>query len=290
VDRLTLAAPAKLNLRLLVGPLGEDGYHPVRTLMVALPDLADTVTVEGAAERSVACEGIDGPANLAWHALEALERRVGALPPLAVRIVKRIPAQSGLGGGSSDAAATLVAADRLLGLGLGTNDLEAVAAEVGSDVPFFVRGGASWAAGRGEVLAPAAAPPFAALLARPAGGLATAAVYAAFDRMRPPDPADDTPAPERSRDLPGWTRNDLWQAALALRPGLGRVARALRAAGARETLLCGSGSAVAGLFEELADARDAAARLDPRLVLGAVAFPGASAAGPAPRLDRGPAR
>src|SRR5262249_32758917 len=86
VGRLTLAAPAKLNLRLLVGPRGADGYHPVRSLIVALPDLADTVTVERAAERSVACEGMDGPANLAWHALDALERRVGALPPLAVRI------------------------------------------------------------------------------------------------------------------------------------------------------------------------------------------------------------
>jgi 4-diphosphocytidyl-2-C-methyl-D-erythritol kinase len=287
VDRLTLAARPKLNLRLLVGPVGADGYHPVRTLLVELRGLEDAVTVERAAERSVRCDGLDGPANLAWRALDALERHVGALPPLAVHIEKRIPARAGLGGGSSDAAAALVGASRLLGVGLDPADLERVAAEVGSDVPFFVRGGVRWATGRGEVLAHGAAPAFAALLARPDQGLSTAEVYAAFDRMRPPAPPDDTPAPARAPDLPAWVRNDLWGPALALRPGLGGVARALRAAGARATLLCGSGSAVAGLFDDLQAARNAAARLHPRLVLGAVDFPGWTGRDPSERRDRG---
>ena len=182
VDRVILHAPAKINLRLAVGPRGEDGYHPLTTLMVALAGVADIVTAQRADRRVVACPGLEGPANLAWKALDVLEAEVGRALPLEVRIEKGIPAQAGLGGGSSDAAATLVAADRIHGLGLGDQGLERVAAEVGSDVPFFVRAGAQWARGRGERLRPAFAPAFTAVLAKAPGGLSTAAVYAAFDQ------------------------------------------------------------------------------------------------------------
>ena len=246
--RLTLEAPAKLNLRLLVGPRGADGYHPLESLMVALEGLSDTVEVRPAPGRAVICPGIEGPANLAWRALDELEAEVDRPLPLEVRIEKRIPAQAGLGGGSSDAAAVLRAADRLHGLGLEPERLEAVAARVGSDVPFFVRGGAQWARGRGELLEPASAPRFAALLAMPGYGLPTPAVYAAFDRLPAPPPGDGRPAPDALPALAGWVRNDLWAPALALRPALGAVARGLRAAGAEAVLLCGSGSALAGLF------------------------------------------
>ncbi|MEW6583219.1 MAG: 4-(cytidine 5'-diphospho)-2-C-methyl-D-erythritol kinase, partial [Actinomycetota bacterium] len=92
MDALILDAPAKLNLRLLVGPLQPDGYHPVRTLLVALDGLCDTVTVARAAERTVRCPGIDGEANLAWRALDALEQRAGRPLPVSVSIDKRIPA------------------------------------------------------------------------------------------------------------------------------------------------------------------------------------------------------
>ena len=122
---LTLPAPPKVNLRLLVGPRRDDGYHPLRTLMVALDGPVDRVTVSRADARRVTCPGIAGPANLAWAALDALQEEMDdALPPLAVDIEKVLPAQAGLGGGSSDAATTLVAADRLLGLGLGAERLE----------------------------------------------------------------------------------------------------------------------------------------------------------------------
>ncbi|MDX6554407.1 MAG: 4-diphosphocytidyl-2-C-methyl-D-erythritol kinase [Miltoncostaeaceae bacterium] len=257
MDRLTLEAPAKLNLRLLVGPLGADGYHPLESLMVALDGLADTVHARVAPARAVTCPGIEGPANLAWRALDELEREAGRPLPLEVRIEKRIPAQAGLGGGSSDAAAALRAADELYGLGLGPARLEAVAARVGADVPFFVRGGCQWARGRGELLEPAPAPRFAALLAMPGFGLSTPAVYRAFDRLPAPPAGDGRPAPAGLPALAGWVRNDLWPPALALRPGLGAVARALRAAGAETALLCGSGSAVAGLFEDAAAAERA---------------------------------
>jgi 4-diphosphocytidyl-2-C-methyl-D-erythritol kinase len=262
---LTLEAPAKLNLRLLVGPRRADGYHEVRTLMVALEGLADRVTVAPAEARAVSCPGLDGPANLAWRALDALERVVGRRLDCAVTIDKRIPAGAGLGGGSSDAAATLVGANRLLGLGLGEADLEEVGAVVGADVPFFVRGGARWATGRGERLAvePVPEPSFAAVLAMPLAGLSTPAVYAAFDRLRPPPPDDGRPAPDAMPPLAAWARNDLWPAALALRPSLGALARALRAAGADAALLCGSGSAIAGLVGDRGAAERARALLPP---------------------------
>jgi 4-diphosphocytidyl-2-C-methyl-D-erythritol kinase len=281
VSGVRISAPAKLNLRLLVGPRGDDGYHPLRTLMVALDGLADTVTVAAAAERRVTCPGIDGPRNLAWRALAELEREAGRPLPTAVVIGKRIPVQAGLGGGSSDAAAALVGADRIHGLGLGPARLERVAARVGSDVPFFVRAGAQWAEGRGERLRPASVPPFAALLAKPAAGLSTAAVYRAFDRLPPPPPpprGDEIVAGSRNdpdqdevvagssndpyrHEVVARSRNDLWGAALALAPGLGATARALAAAGADRVLLCGSGSCLAGLFRNGAGAEEAAARM-----------------------------
>jgi 4-diphosphocytidyl-2-C-methyl-D-erythritol kinase len=261
VDRLELAAPAKLNLRLLVGPAREDGYHPIRSLMVALEGLEDAVAVVAADRRSVRCAEADGPANLAWRALDALEARAGRPLPCAVTIDKRIPARAGLGGGSSDAAAVLVAADRLFGLGLGPAELEGIAAEVGSDVPFFVRGGAQWAEGRGERLAPAPMPGFAAVVVMPGFGLATGDVYTAFDGLPGPAPDDGRPVPGGMPELAGWVRNDLWPAARLLRPELAGIADELGRAGCRAALLCGSGAAVAGLVADRGEAERVRERL-----------------------------
>jgi 4-diphosphocytidyl-2-C-methyl-D-erythritol kinase len=230
----------------------------VTTLMIALDGLADALEVRRAAERRVRCPDIEGPDNLVWTALDALESAVGHPLPVEVEIDKRIPSRAGLGGGSSDAAAALVAVDRLYGLGLGEEGLEAVAARVGSDVPFFVRGGSQWAEGRGERLRPAAAPEFAALLVKAEAGLSTEAVYRAFDRLPPPAPHPPGEPPPRLPALAAWARNDLWPAALALEPRLGAGARALAAAGARAVLLCGSGSCLAGLYPDRPSAAAAA--------------------------------
>lgn len=286
MERLTLLAPAKLNLRLLVGPLGHDGYHPITSLMVALDGLADTVRAERRDARTVICPGMDGPANLAWRALDALEAEVGRPLPLEVVIDKRIPAEAGLGGGSSDAAATLVAADRLHGLALGADRLEAVAARVGSDVPFFIRGGCQWARGRGERLRPARRPDFAALLVKPPLGLSTARVYAAFDRVPAPALPEPSEPPPGLPALAGWVRNDLWAPALALAPSLGAIARALAVAGARATLLCGSGSCIAGIFPDRAAAEAAAPGVPPG-ALRAVVVPTLDSGDARPAHDRG---
>jgi 4-diphosphocytidyl-2-C-methyl-D-erythritol kinase len=276
---LTLPAPAKVNLRLLVGPRRDDGYHPLRTLMVALDGPVDRVTVSRADARRVTCPGIAGPANLAWAALDALQEEMDdALPPLAVDIEKVLPAQAGLGGGSSDAATTLVAADRLLGLGLGAERLERAAARVGSDVPFFIRGGAQWATGRGEELQPATAPAFECVLVAPVTGLSTAGVYAAFDALPAPPPDDHVPAPRDATGLDAWCRNDLWPAARSLQPSLDRLHHELRAAGAAPALLCGSGSAMCGVARDPGGADDLAAhmrRAAPHAVVLRARFPGA---------------
>ncbi len=256
-DIVRETAPAKINLALHVGPPRGDGYHPVRTLMVALDGLSDTVEVWHADARWVECPGIDGPSNLAWKALDALERLTGNPLRLHVRIDKRIPSPAGLGGGSSDAAATLRAARTLCALDLDDAALEQVAAEVGSDAPFFVRGGAQWATGRGERLNPTELPRFWGVITHPVGRLSTPDVYATFDRM---GGASDlsTPAPllhEWWRDPA--CRNDLWRPALALAPRLGTMARALAAGGSDRVLLCGSGGAMVGLFRDEAAARAA---------------------------------
>jgi 4-diphosphocytidyl-2-C-methyl-D-erythritol kinase len=259
MDSVSIEAPAKLNLRLLVGPVRPDGYHPIRSLMVALAGLSDTVTIAPASSRVVDCAGLDGPANLAWQALDVLEREVGHPLPCLVQITKRIPQQAGLGGGSSDAAAVLVGANRMFGLGLAESQLEQIGSQVGSDVPFFVRGGAQWAEGRGERLSPAAIPDFAAVILAPEPGLSTAAVYSAFDALPKPPDNDQVGVPAGMPELAGWVRNDLWAAAISLQPELAAVSEDLCAHGAATTLLCGSGSAVAGLFDTAARA-DAAAR------------------------------
>jgi 4-diphosphocytidyl-2-C-methyl-D-erythritol kinase len=254
VDRLTLSAPAKLNLRLLVGRLQPDGYHPIRSLMIALDGLDDTVTVRRAAQRAVRCEGLDGDANLAWRALDALEADVGRRLPCVVEIDKRIPTQAGLGGGSSDAAATLVGVNQIFNLGLGDARLERIAAAVGSDAPFFIRGGAQWAEGRGERLIPASAPTFAAVIVKPPFGLATADVYREFDRLPSPRSDDGGEPSSAMPELGSWLRNVLWDAAVSLQPELRVWDERLRAAGSQATLLCGSGSALAGVCADAASA------------------------------------
>jgi 4-diphosphocytidyl-2-C-methyl-D-erythritol kinase len=252
---LTLTAPSKLNLLLRVGPPGGDGYHPVRSLMVALDQPHDTVRVARGSRRLVDCPMAPGPENLAWTALDALEAHVGRSLPVEVSIAKTIPAQAGLGGGSSDAATALKAANALHSCGLSDAALERVAAQVGSDVAFFVKGGAQWAEGRGERLRPALVPKDLHVVVVDSGvELPTGAVYAAHDRAAPR--GLDSGAQEIGV-------NDLWPAALGLRPRLGRVARDLRVAGADRTLLCGSGGAVAGLFVTRHAAEAAAEELSP---------------------------
>lgn len=196
---MRVQAPAKTNLFLEALRRREDGFHELDTVFCALA-LADELELEPrpGGELALTVSGDPtvpaDPTNLAWRAADALRREAGR-PELGARlhISKNIPAGGGLGGGSSDAAATLVALDRLWGLDLGAARLHALAAGLGSDVPFFLEGGLQRGRGRGERLErlPAPARPLHLVLVFPPFGCATPRVYKALgpflpDRGGPP--------------------------------------------------------------------------------------------------------
>ncbi len=155
MSEVTLAAPAKINLTLEVLGRRGDGYHDLASIMVAV-DLADEVTVGDSDELSIECDvpSLSGPDNLGLRAAGRLVEELGRAGGARVRIAKRIPEAAGLGGGSSDAAAVLIGLTRLWRTGMTARDLTPLAAELGSDVPFFLHGGTAMVQGRGEVVRP----------------------------------------------------------------------------------------------------------------------------------------
>jgi 4-diphosphocytidyl-2-C-methyl-D-erythritol kinase len=270
---VTVRVPAKLNLALLVGPAGADGYHRLATVFAAL-DLYDTVTAVPARDLSLVVTGPEGagvPAdhtNLAWRAAVAVAGQARRPAAVALRIDKHIPVAAGLAGGSADAAATLLACDRLWQLGLADTELSALAAGLGSDVPFALHGGTAAGTGRGEQLTPLAAPALHWVLAVADGALSTPAVYAELDRLRPqadePVLGEDLPAAVLAGDphrLASLLRNDLQPAALSLAPYLAATLAAGTSAGALAGLVSGSGPSCAFLAADGAHASTLAAAL-----------------------------
>lgn len=270
-DPVEELAYAKLNLVLHVGPPQPDGRHPICSIFASL-DLADDVHVRlgDAPTDTVECEGVEGP-NLAAAALAAFRAEVPSLPPLDMRIHKRIPVAAGLGGGSADAAAALRAANRLAGDPLDHAALRALAVTLGSDVPSQVEPGHALVAGTGEVVEPIALPPLAAVLVPQAEGLSTADVYAQLDRMEGWREQLDVEAVRATLDSDpsSWElafENDLQPAALALRPELVSVIDRLRAAGALVARVSGSGPTCFGLFGDRAAAEATAEAMPGALV------------------------
>jgi 4-diphosphocytidyl-2-C-methyl-D-erythritol kinase len=260
-----ILAPAKLNLCLFLGPRRDDGLHSLCSLFEPLT-LADEIEVSAAERDEVACPGVEGE-NLAARALAGLRERGWDRPPLRIAIQKRIPVAAGLGGGSADAAAVLRLAAGEVG------DLEALAAELGADVPSQLVPAAALVQGAGERVERLPAPaPHAVVLLPDGGGLGTAEVFAEADRLglgrgeeelaelatRLREAAGDGASPLAYAAL---LANDLEPAARSLRPGIGAALDALRDAGAPLTFLTGSGPTVVGLFPTLADATHSAAIL-----------------------------
>ncbi|MCL6451656.1 MAG: 4-(cytidine 5'-diphospho)-2-C-methyl-D-erythritol kinase [Acetobacteraceae bacterium] len=268
-------APAKVNLFLRVLGRRGDGYHELETVFFAL-SLSDRVTLretgsglEVRADRAGVPSGQSNlcyrAASLLWQRAIAEERgRARQALGLRVHITKRIPVGAGLGGGSSDAAATLVGLNRLWDLGFSLSELEAAAAQVGSDVPFCLRGGTALGRGRGERLEPLPAPPPAWLVvAEPGFRVSTPVAYAWLDQLRsaPPRGARGRPPrPEpavgamvealRSQDLrlvAAALYNSFEAAVLPRYPLVARIRDALLAAGALGALMSGSGPAVFAL-------------------------------------------
>lgn len=252
-DGLVLAAPAKLNLFLEVVGKRPDGYHDLATLMVAV-DLYDTLELRPRGNGGLVLEcdppGLPtGPQNLVYQAADRLRRRADR-PDLgaSIRLVKRIPAQAGLAGGSSDAAAALLGLNRVWELGLPKPELAAVAAEVGSDVAFFLDLPAAWCTGRGEIVSPEpAATSFCVVLVCPPVGLGTAEVYRRVQVPQSPVDGSAARAAFRAGDpdrLGAALFNRLQPAAFGLAPAVETVYRRLAGLNPAGCLMTGSGSAV----------------------------------------------
>ncbi len=259
-------APAKLNLCLYLGPRRDDGLHELCSLFEPLA-LADLIEVSGAEADEVHCPGVDGE-NLAARALAGLRRRGWDRPPRRIEIEKRIPVAAGLGGGSADAAAVLrLAAGEV-------PDLDLLAAEIGADVPSQIEPTLALVRGVGERVERLPDPkPHAVVLLPGVGGLSTADVFAEADRLglgRDLAELEDLATRLRAAagagasplSYPELLHNDLEPAARSLRPEIGEALDTLRAAGAPVALLTGSGPTAFGVFESLAAAREAAARID----------------------------
>jgi 4-diphosphocytidyl-2-C-methyl-D-erythritol kinase len=264
-----LHAPAKLNLCLYLGRRRGDGLHELCSLFEPLA-LADLLTVEPAERDEVLCPGVEGAPeeNLAARALAALREAGWERGPLRIEVEKRIPVAAGLGGGSADAAAVLrLAAGEVEGL-------PGIAAALGADVPSQLRPQLALVAGAGERVEPLPRPaPHAALLLPGGGGLSTAAVFAAADRLglgREPEELEDLAARLRVAAGAGASPlahpellvNDLEPAAREIRPQIGEALDELRRAGAAQAILSGSGPTAVGLFPDLAAARAAGERIE----------------------------
>ena len=256
---LVVAAPAKINLFLEIRGKRPDGYHDLESLMVAV-NLFDTLELtarcDGAIELSCDPPGLStGPDNLVYKAAERLRSRanreeLGA----AIHLTKRIPMQAGLAGGSSDAAATILGLNQLWNLNLSYSELAAVAAEVGSDVAFFLALPAGWCTGRGELVSPeASSRSFDVVLVCPPVGLSTVEVYRALQVPSVPVDGIAARAAFRAGDpdaLGAALFNRLQPPAVHLAPAVETVYRRLAGLKPAGCLMSGSGSAVFALCRD----------------------------------------
>ena len=256
VASVRVAAPAKVNLFLRLLAREESGYHQLETLYTAV-DLCDEVVLQRT-ERGVSVEVV-GPSvgpdeeNLAYRAADALLDAAESTTGVHVRLTKNIPVGAGLGGGSSDAGATLRALNTMLGEPFSASALLEIAGRLGADVPFFASGaGAALAWGRGERLVPIPdAPGLLVLLALPSLQIATAEAYEHLsvpERVAPTALALDSL--DRPETLARLAVNDFEASVFERHPELGKLREALHEAGALTARLSGSGAALFGLFTD----------------------------------------
>lgn len=264
--RVHVRAPGKLNLFFEVGGVQDDGYHDVASAYQAV-SLYENVWATHADDFTVSVSGtvdVDGvPAddrNLAVRAARLVAQRIGYRGGVHLDIVKAVPVAGGMGGGSADAAAALVACDALWGADLGAAELHKLAARLGADVPFALMGGTAIGTGRGDQLSPALAKGrFDWVVVPSPDGLSTPEVYGHLDALRGQHDFAAARVPEvdpavlhalRAADpvaLAAHTRNDLQAAALSLRPGLRDTLELGERSGALAGMVSGSGPTLAFL-------------------------------------------
>lgn len=267
-DSLVLRAPAKVNLYLEVVGKRPDGYHDLRMLMVPvslfdelrLERLGDPGKIEVLSDGSPHVES--GERNLCFRAARFFFEETGAVGGVRIRVAKNIPVGAGLGGGSSDAAVTILGLEELFALRLSDEGRARAAFRVGADVPFFFARSAAWVEGIGERVRPLPAfDPFWLLIVHPGAFLSTASVFSRVTMgLTSPGRVHMIPT-FRFQDFVEGLRNDLEAPAVALEPEVGRVLEALRTTEASGVLMSGSGSAAFGLFPDKDGARRAASRV-----------------------------
>ena len=265
---VVVRVPAKINLQLAVGPLGADGFHEVTTVFQAI-SLFDDVTLKFAPESSGISLTLSGATssgvpvddeNLAMRAAKLMAEKYDLSTDLAIHLKKEIPVAGGMAGGSADAAGVIVAMDALFDIGLSRDEMETIAAQLGSDVPFGISGGIAIGRGRGDQLTPALSRGnYHWVLALSGQGLSTPAVYQECDRLREgldiasPQVSDSMMQALRAGDpvaLGAALSNDLQAAACSLRPALRLVLDVGRDYGALGSIVSGSGPTVAFLVED----------------------------------------
>ncbi len=303
--KLRLRCPAKVNLTLRIFGGRSDGYHELDTVFQSI-ELWDEICAEESDDLTLTCDDPDLATDETNLVLRAARRLRLAFPAVAapagarIRLRKRIPTGGGLGGGSSDAAGTLVILAKLWELHPPRAVLEELARELGSDVAFFLTGGTARGTGRGERIEPL---PFLGawplLLGVPPFGLSTADVYRAYANRLTLPTKDVTVRRfssrlkwQRDNDLSLPVCNDLEGVVFASRPELAAFRDALLEAGARFALLSGSGSTVFGVFEDPAAVGAATRLLTPRfhgwkLLQTRASTGGAQLLGPGEELDTG---
>jgi len=263
-ESVRVRAAAKVNLHLRVYRRRPDGFHGILSLFQAV-SLADILVIRSLKESdTIEIDGeFDCPirSTTIYKAISAFVQAAELRGGFSVQVEKRIPAGAGLGGGSSDAAATLLGLQALSGAPFGEAELASLGASIGSDVPFFLSSPAAIVAGRGEEIRPIdGRGDFFVVVVYPGFPVATAGAYALLDRQRPDDSAEADPGPE---ELLGAYGGDIrsWPYANSFEPYIGggepripRVKELLLEAGAAFASMSGSGSSVFGVFEDEAGA------------------------------------
>ena len=274
---MLLTAHAKINWALSVTGRRPDGYHLLDTLMHSV-ELGDLIRIQPAEKLSLSVVGNEGlPAgedNLAFRAARLLRETYRIRCGASIELTKRTPIAAGLGGGSADAAAVLFGLNTLWGLSLQTTQLQALAARLGADVPFCLRGGLCRATGIGERLEPVPCDgQFDVLIVKPCEGLLTADVFARYDALERPPVQPDIDAALRALQmedryaLSGAMGNALEAVSVPLRPEIAVCAQTMERCGALRAMMTGSGSAAIGLFDSpraLSSAFDACKRIWPQ--------------------------
>jgi len=263
---MTVRSFAKINLGLEIVGKRPDGYHDIRTLFQTV-SLSDEIDLEPEPDGEISLAG-DEPSiawdgtNLVARAARLLREQTGVSTGVRIAVRKRIPAGRGLGGGSSNAAAALLALDRLWGLGLGAGGLAPLARRLGADVPFFLQGGLCLGEGIGDRLTPLPdLGPFACLFVVPPYPIPTPSIYAGVDAaLTSPGKVSKIERFLGSGDF-GLLENDLERVIYRAHPELKQWTSFFRERGALVSQVSGSGSAVYGLFPDTASAEAARRRL-----------------------------